>query len=98
MALVGTTGVGKTTLASLVNRFYDPQAGSIQVDGIDIRDVTLSSLRDNISMVLQDTFLFDAAFRFSCMSSSSSSTSYTRLRPAAARPPISTKLEKDFTG
>ncbi|MEK4005197.1 ABC transporter ATP-binding protein [Paenibacillus sp. FSL H3-0333] len=59
VALVGTTGVGKTTLASLVNRFYDPQTGSIQVDGIDIRDVTLSSLRDNISMVLQDTFLFD---------------------------------------
>ncbi|MFD2879854.1 ABC transporter ATP-binding protein [Paenibacillus rhizoplanae] len=61
VALVGTTGVGKTTLASLVNRFYDPQTGSIQVDGIDIRDVTLSSLRDNISMVLQDTFLFDGS-------------------------------------
>ncbi|MFB9277593.1 ABC transporter ATP-binding protein [Cohnella cellulosilytica] len=59
VALVGTTGVGKTSLASLINRFYDPQAGSIQVDGIDIRDVTLASLRDNISMVLQDTFLFD---------------------------------------
>ncbi len=59
VALVGTTGVGKTTLASLVNRFYDPQAGSISIDGIDIRDVTLNSLRNNISMVLQDTFLFD---------------------------------------
>lgn len=59
VALIGTTGVGKSTVASLVNRFYDPQAGSIQVDGIDIRDVTLTSLRDNISMVLQDTFLFD---------------------------------------
>jgi len=61
VALVGTTGVGKSTLASLVNRFYDPQAGSITVDGVDIRDVTLSSLRDNISMVLQDTFLFDGS-------------------------------------
>jgi ABC-type multidrug transport system fused ATPase/permease subunit len=61
VALVGTTGVGKSTLASLVNRFYDPQAGSIQVDGIDIRDVPLASLRDNISMVLQDTFLFDGS-------------------------------------
>ncbi|MBD2844387.1 ABC transporter ATP-binding protein [Paenibacillus sp. IB182496] len=59
VALIGTTGVGKTTLASLVNRFYDPQGGSIMVDGIDIRDVTLNSLRNNISMVLQDTFLFD---------------------------------------
>jgi len=61
VALVGTTGVGKTTLASLINRFYDPQQGSIQVDGIDIRDVSLESLRDNISMVLQDTFLFDGS-------------------------------------
>ncbi|MFB9274461.1 ABC transporter ATP-binding protein [Cohnella cellulosilytica] len=61
VALVGTTGVGKTTLASLVNRFYDPQVGSIQLDDIDIRDVTLASLRDNISMVLQDTFLFDGS-------------------------------------
>ena len=59
VALVGTTGVGKTTIASLLNRFYDPQGGSIRIDGTDICDVTLSSLRDNISMVLQDTFLFN---------------------------------------
>ncbi|WP_270169063.1 ABC transporter ATP-binding protein [Paenibacillus sp. SYP-B4298] len=61
VALVGTTGVGKTTLVSLVNRFYDPQEGSILMDGTDIRDVTLHSLRNNISMVLQDTFLFDGS-------------------------------------
>ncbi|MGE7114306.1 ABC transporter ATP-binding protein [Lysinibacillus sp. NPDC047702] len=59
IALVGTTGVGKSTLASLINRFYDPQEGSIEIDGIALRDVTLESLRSNISMVLQDTFLFD---------------------------------------
>ncbi|TWH57124.1 ATP-binding cassette subfamily B protein [Desulfitobacterium sp. LBE] len=59
VALVGTTGVGKTTIASLVNRFYDPQKGTLLIDGVNIRDVTLSSLRDNISMVLQDTFLFN---------------------------------------
>ncbi|MFV0352548.1 MAG: ABC transporter ATP-binding protein [Oscillospiraceae bacterium] len=59
VALVGTTGVGKTTIASLLNRFYDPQTGSVKVDGTDIRDVTLASLRNNISMVLQDTFLFN---------------------------------------
>lgn len=59
VAIVGTTGVGKTTIASLLNRFYDPQEGSILVDDVDIKDVTLESLRNNISMVLQDTFLFN---------------------------------------
>lgn len=59
VALVGTTGVGKSTIANLINRFYDPQEGAVYIDGVDIRDVTLSSLRDNISMVLQDTFLFN---------------------------------------
>lgn len=59
VAFVGATGVGKSTIASLLNRFYDPQNGSILMDGIDIKDVTLKSLRDNISMVLQDTFLFN---------------------------------------
>ncbi|WP_242837932.1 ABC transporter ATP-binding protein [Lacrimispora indolis] len=54
-----TTGVGKSTIANLINRFYDPQEGAVIIDGVDIRDVTLSSLRDNISMVLQDTFLFN---------------------------------------
>ena len=49
----------QTTIASLLNRFYDLQNGSILIDGIDIKDVTLKSLRDNISMVLQDTFLFN---------------------------------------
>lgn len=59
VALVGTTGVGKSTIANLINRFYDPQKGAVFIDGVDIRDVALSSLRDNISMVLQDTFLFN---------------------------------------
>lgn len=59
VALVGTTGVGKSTIANLINRFYDPQEGAVLIDGVDIRAVTLSSLRNNISMVLQDTFLFN---------------------------------------
>ena len=59
VALVGPTGVGKTTLASLVCRFYDPTAGRILIDGHDLKDITLKSLRDNISMVLQDVFLFN---------------------------------------
>ncbi|MDR2135490.1 MAG: ABC transporter ATP-binding protein/permease [Treponema sp.] len=61
LAIVGPTGVGKTTVLSLLERFYDPQEGSIYIDGRDIRTLTLSSLRGNISMVLQDTFLFNGS-------------------------------------
>ncbi len=59
VALVGPTGVGKTTATQLLSRFYDPVEGSIFIDGKDIRKVTLESLRHNISPVLQDTFLFN---------------------------------------
>ena len=59
LALVGPTGVGKTTMTQLISRFYEPSAGRILIDGHDIRDVTIESLRKNISPVLQDTFLFN---------------------------------------
>ncbi len=59
VALVGPTGVGKTTITQLISRFYDPVEGHIYVDGHDIKNVTLESLRQNISPVLQDTFLFN---------------------------------------
>lgn len=58
IALVGPTGAGKTTIISLIARFYDITKGSITIDGIDIRDMTLESLRQNISIVLQDVYLF----------------------------------------
>jgi len=58
-AFVGATGVGKTTLSQLVSRFYDPTGGRVCLDGHDLRDITLESLRQNVSMVLQDTFLFN---------------------------------------
>jgi ATP-binding cassette subfamily B protein len=61
VALVGPTGVGKTTFISLLNRFYDPVAGAVYIDGVDIKQTSLSSLRDNISNVLQDTFLFNGS-------------------------------------
>ena len=58
VALVGSSGGGKTTLCSLIPRFYDVTKGSIRIDGKDIRDVTLKSLRENIGIVQQDVYLF----------------------------------------
>lgn len=58
VALVGPSGGGKTTIAGLIPRFYDVTGGSVTVDGIDIRDVTMHSLRKNIGMVQQDVYLF----------------------------------------
>ncbi len=63
VALVGPTGVGKTTLASLIPRFYDVCEGAVTLDGIDIRDLTLKSLRRQISIVTQDVFLFHGTVR-----------------------------------
>jgi subfamily B ATP-binding cassette protein MsbA len=59
-AFVGPSGAGKTTMASLIPRFYDPLSGAVRIDGVDIREYTLKSLRDQISFVLQDTLLFRA--------------------------------------
>lgn len=59
LALVGSSGAGKTTIASLLLRFYDPSAGRITLDGRDYRDLELASLRSQIAIVAQDTFLFD---------------------------------------
>ncbi|MCL2566053.1 MAG: ABC transporter ATP-binding protein/permease [Defluviitaleaceae bacterium] len=59
VALVGPTGVGKTTFVQLISRFYDPNQGSVYIDGEDVKSVKLADLRKNIAPVLQDTFLFN---------------------------------------
>ncbi|NAP00427.1 ATP-binding cassette domain-containing protein, partial [Halomonas sp. MG34] len=58
IALVGHTGSGKSTIANLISRFYDPTKGVVKIDGHDLRDVKINSLRQKISVVLQDTFIF----------------------------------------
>ncbi len=63
IALVGPTGSGKTTLVSLLPRFYDPSGGRVLIDGVDVRTVTLHSLRRHIGMVLQEPFLFSTTIR-----------------------------------
>ena len=63
LALVGPTGVGKTTFASLIPRFYDVNAGTVSVDGIDVRSWDLDALHEAVGMVLQDVFLFNGSVR-----------------------------------
>ncbi len=63
IALLGATGSGKSTVLHMLPRFYDVNGGSVQVDGYDVRDVTVESLRRNIGLVLQDVFLFNATLR-----------------------------------
>jgi ATP-binding cassette subfamily B multidrug efflux pump len=63
VAILGATGSGKSTLINLIPRFYDPTSGAIKIDGIDIKTIKLESLRQQIGIVLQDTFLFSASLK-----------------------------------
>jgi len=63
VALVGTSGSGKSTVAMLLARFHDVQAGSVKIDGFDVRDVTVDSLRGQVGMVFEESFLFSETVR-----------------------------------
>lgn len=67
IAFVGNSGGGKTTLVNLIPRFYDVKSGAIMIDGVDIRNFTLKSLRQNIAIVFQDNFLFSGTIRENIM-------------------------------
>ncbi|HJY80618.1 MAG TPA: ABC transporter ATP-binding protein [Candidatus Binatia bacterium] len=84
MAVVGATGAGKSTLVSLVPRFYDPTQGRVLVDGRDVRDLSLRSLRDQISIVLQDTILFSGSVRDNIAYSRPDATDYDVMEAARA--------------
>jgi ABC-type multidrug transport system fused ATPase/permease subunit len=63
VAIVGPTGAGKTTLASLIARFYDPKKGRVTLDGLDLRDLAVKTLRDHIALVIQEPILFSTSIR-----------------------------------
>ncbi|MFT4415187.1 ABC transporter ATP-binding protein [Fredinandcohnia humi] len=63
IALVGHTGSGKTTIANLISRFYDATSGQVKIDGVNIKDASLQSIRSQISVVLQDTFIFSGTIK-----------------------------------
>lgn len=86
VALVGNSGGGKSTFVNLIPRFYDVVSGAIKIDGIDIRDITLKSLRENIAVVFQDNFLFAGTIRDNILLG----------RPEASEEEIATALEMAY--
>ena len=84
VALVGPSGAGKTTLVGLLSRLYDPTAGRITLDGVDLRDAKLDSLRRQIGLVTQETILFDTTVRQN-IAYGETAPAEERVRAAAAR-------------
>ncbi len=84
VALVGPSGSGKTTIVSLIPRFYDVRAGHVRIDGHDVRDIRIESLRRHISMVLQDPILFSGTIRESILYGRPSATDAEVLDAARA--------------
>ncbi len=84
VALVGPSGAGKTSIANLLCRFYDPVHGQITMDGLDLRDIKLSCLRSQVAVVLQDTFLFNTSVRDNLLYGKPGATDYELLAATKA--------------
>ena len=84
VALVGSSGAGKSTIAKLLLRFYDPSRGRISLDGIDLRDLSLDSLRRNIATVLQETLVFDGTVRDNILWGRPDATEHQLIEAAVA--------------
>ena len=82
VALVGPTGVGKTTLVSLIPRFYDVIEGNVSIDGVDVREIELDQLHQSVSMVLQDVFLFHGTIRENILFGKPDATEEEMIRAA----------------
>lgn len=93
VAIVGPTGVGKTTLVSLLARFYDPQIGRIKIDGADVRDLTLASLRSGVAFVFQETYLFSDTIAANIAYGRPQMANLGRFRDAAGDGPIRGEIE-----
>lgn len=82
VALIGPTGVGKTTLVSLIPRFYDVVEGKVSIDGVDVREIELDQLHQSVSMVLQDVFLFHGTIRENILFGKPNATEEEMIRAA----------------
>jgi ATP-binding cassette subfamily B protein len=82
IAIMGTTGAGKTTIINALNRFYDVSRGRVLVDGVDVRDWKLNALRENIGIVMQDVFLFSATIEENIMYGNPNATREEVIRAA----------------
>jgi glucan exporter ATP-binding protein len=97
IAMVGSTGAGKSTALSLLYRAFDPQSGSIKIDGIDVRDMKLATLRRNIGVVFQEGLLFDRSIAENLRIGKPDATE-TELRDAAARAQALEFIDRDPNG
>ena len=94
IGIMGATGSGKSTIINLLQRFYDVSNGAVKLDGVDIRDLTLKQLRNSISVVLQDVFLFSDTIEENIKMGQRKTMQMEAIKQAASRAQASTFIEK----